>query len=106
MSSKEQYHAVCNECGGKGCAVCHDGWQCTMEDIGICNKCDEPLYLREDDNPTTIQQRLTVYHKQTEPVINYYSKQGITKFIDSKGSINEYKAGASVVSTSPPDTQN
>ena len=39
MSSKEQYHAVCNECGGKGCDVCHNGWQCTMDDIGICNKC-------------------------------------------------------------------
>ena len=39
MSSKDQYHAVCNECGGDGCDVCHDGWQCTMDDIGICNKC-------------------------------------------------------------------
>ena len=36
----EQYHAVCHECGGKGCEECHGGWQCTMEDIGICNKCD------------------------------------------------------------------
>ena len=36
----EQYHAVCNECGGGGCDECHGGWQCTMEDIGKCNKCD------------------------------------------------------------------
>ena len=36
----EQYHASCNVCGGTGCDECHDGWQCTMEDIGICNKCD------------------------------------------------------------------
>ena len=36
----EQYHAVCNECGGSGCEYCNGGWQCTMEDIGICNKCD------------------------------------------------------------------
>tara|TARA_B100000287_G_C20488678_1_gene724143 strand:- start:201 stop:362 length:162 start_codon:yes stop_codon:yes gene_type:complete len=40
MSKVDQYHAVCNECGGDGCDECHDGWQCTMEDIGICNKCD------------------------------------------------------------------
>ena len=47
----EQYHAVCNECGGKGCDECHDGWQCTMEDIGKCNKCHMgwPLGKREDD---------------------------------------------------------
>ena len=36
----EQYHAVCNECGGKGCDICHDGWECTMDEIGKCNKCD------------------------------------------------------------------
>ena len=58
---------------------------------GKCDKCDEELYYREDDNPTTIQQRLNVYHEQTEPVINYYSKLGITKVIDSKGLIDEIK---------------
>ena len=47
----EQYHAVCNECGGKGCDICHAGWQCTMEDIGKCNKCDMgwPLGKKNDD---------------------------------------------------------
>ena len=55
---------------------------------GKCNECNEELYLREDDNPTTIQKRLTVFHQQTEPVIKYYSNQGIAKVIDSKGSID------------------
>ena len=36
MSSKEQYHAVCNECGGDGCEKCHNGWACTGAG---CNKC-------------------------------------------------------------------
>ena len=58
---------------------------------GKCNECNEDLYLREDDNPVTIKQRLTVYHEQTAPVINYYSNQGITKVIDAKGSIDEIK---------------
>lgn len=58
---------------------------------GKCNECNKDLYLRDDDNPETIQQRLHVYHEQTEPVINYFSKQGITKVIDSTGSINEIK---------------
>ncbi|SVE64990.1 uncharacterized protein METZ01_LOCUS517844, partial [marine metagenome] len=56
-----------------------------------CNACDKELVCREDDNPATIQQRLNVYHEQTEPVINFYSKQGITKMIDSKGLIDEIK---------------
>ena len=55
---------------------------------GKCNECGEALYLRDDDNPATIQERLTVFHQQTEPVIKYYSNQGITKVIDSKGSID------------------
>ena len=55
---------------------------------GKCNECNEALYLRDDDNPVTIQKRLTVFHQQTEPVIKYYSNQGITKVIDSKGSID------------------
>lgn len=55
---------------------------------GKCNECNEELYLREDDNPATIQERLTVFHQQTEPVIKYYSNLGITKVIDSKGSID------------------
>ena len=47
----DQYHAVCNECGGNGCDECHGGWQCTMEDIGKCNKCDMewPLGEKKDD---------------------------------------------------------
>jgi len=55
---------------------------------GKCNECNKELYLREDDNPATIQERLTVFHQQTEPVIKYYSNRGIIKVIDSKGSID------------------
>ena len=62
------------------------------ENAGKCNNCKEELYLREDDNPATIQQRLNVYHKQTEPVIKYYSNQGLTKIIDSKGTIDEIRS--------------
>ena len=59
---------------------------------GKCNNCSKELYLREDDNPATIQQRLTVYHQQTKPVIKYYSDQRLTKVIDSKGTIDEIRS--------------
>ena len=35
----KQFHAPCKQCGGSGCEVCHDGWECTMDIIGECNKC-------------------------------------------------------------------
>ena len=59
---------------------------------GKCNNCSEELYLREDDNPAIIQQRLTVYRQQTKPVIKYYSDQRLTKVIDSKGTIDEIRS--------------
>ena len=49
-NNSDQYHAVCNECGGKGCDECHSGWQCTMEDIGKCNKCDMGWELGKKDD--------------------------------------------------------
>ena len=59
---------------------------------GKCNNCGEDLFLRPDDNPAIIQQRLTVYHQQTKPVIKYYSDQGLTDVIDSKGTIDEIRS--------------
>ena len=59
---------------------------------GKCNNCGEDLSLRPDDNPAIIQERLTVYHQQTKPVIKYYSDQGLTDVIDSKGTIDEIRS--------------
>ena len=58
---------------------------------GKCNECNGDLYLREDDIPDTIQQRLNIYHQQTEPVIEYYTQRGMTEIIDAKGSIKDIK---------------
>ncbi len=44
---------------------------------GICDTCGKELVLRDDDQPETVQKRLTVYHEQTQPLIDYYKKQGI-----------------------------
>ena len=38
--------------------------------------------LRDDDKPETVQKRLTVYHDQTQPLIEYYNAQGILKSVD------------------------
>ena len=41
---------------------------------GKDNETGEPLIQREDDQEETVRQRLAVYHEQTEPLIEYYSK--------------------------------
>lgn len=62
------------------------------QQAGKCNKCNGALFLREDDIPDTIQQRLNIYHQQTEPVIKYYINKRIAEIIDSQGSIEQIKA--------------
>ncbi|MDO5579910.1 MAG: adenylate kinase [Planctomycetia bacterium] len=44
---------------------------------------------RADDKPEVIKERLVAYRKQTEPLVEYYSKQGILKTIDGIGSVDE-----------------
>lgn len=44
---------------------------------GKCDKCGGALIQRADDNPDTIQNRLNIYHEQTEPIKEYYEKQGL-----------------------------
>jgi len=76
----------------KGCGQVYNLIFEPPKNAGKCNICNEELYLREDDNPATIQRRLTVYHQQTKPVIKYYSDQGLTNIIDSKCTIDEIRS--------------
>lgn len=46
---------------------------------GICDKCGGKLYQRKDDRPEVIRERLKVYRKQTEPLIEYYTKRGLLR---------------------------
>ena len=48
----------------------------------VCDTCGEKLVLRDDDKPETVQKRLTVYHDQTQPLIDYYKKEGALVEVD------------------------
>lgn len=56
---------------------------------GICDTCGEELILRDDDKPETVKKRLDVYHEQTQPLIDYYSKAGILKNVDGTVDMEE-----------------
>lgn len=49
---------------------------------GICDRCGKELVLRDDDKAETVKNRLDVYHKQTQPLIDFYTKQGVLKTVD------------------------
>ncbi len=66
-----------------GRRVCRCGASYHVSTLGgktTCEKCGNPLYQREDDNPATVEARLETYQKQTAPLIDYYKAQG--KLID------------------------
>ena len=69
---------VCEKCG----ASYHTEYKIPKKE-GICNLCGGNLVIRKDDEPTTVINRLEVYHQQTEPLMAYYKKQG--KLISVRG---------------------
>ena len=49
---------------------------------GVCDACGEKLILRDDDKPETVKNRLSIYHEQTQPLIDYYNKAGVLAEVD------------------------
>ncbi|MDE5748130.1 MAG: nucleoside monophosphate kinase, partial [Acetatifactor sp.] len=49
---------------------------------GICDNCGQSLVLRDDDKPETVQNRLKVYHDQTQPLIDFYTAKGALRTVD------------------------
>jgi len=56
---------------------------------GKCDKCGGELYQRDDDKEEVVRSRLKIYEKQTQPLIEFYSKKGILKNVDGNKSIDE-----------------
>jgi len=56
---------------------------------GVCDKCGQPLTIRKDDEPQTVLDRLTTYHKQTEPLEDYYRAQGKLVVVSGTGTVDE-----------------
>ena len=52
------------------------------KDDEICDLCKGKLYQRDDDKPDAIRNRLIVYKKQTQPLIEYYKKKDILRTLD------------------------
>ena len=75
--------------GRRACLACgatyHVVYAPTKEE-GICDRCGEKMVLRDDDKPETVKKRLDVYHSQTQPLIDYYTKQG--KLVEVDGTQN------------------
>ena len=78
---------VCKDCG----ASYHiENKPSTVE--GKCDACNGEPYIRKDDAPETVLDRLKVYHEQTEPLKDYYKKCGKLRTVSGTSPIEEITA--------------
>ncbi len=71
--------------GRRVCVNCGASYHIVMippKEEGICDRCGSEIVLRSDDEPETVKNRLAVYHEQTQPLIAYYTEQGILHTVD------------------------
>ena len=78
---------VCKDCGSSY----HLEYKAPKAE-GVCDACDGELIQRKDDAPETVLDRLAVYHKQTEPLKDYYSKKGILRIVEGQEEIADTSA--------------
>jgi len=81
---------ACVNCG----ATYHIVYAPTKKE-NVCDTCEGELILRDDDKPETVQKRLNVYHEQTQPLIDYYTKQD--KLVEVDGTIDIEKVFEAIV---------
>ncbi|OKL35905.1 adenylate kinase [Domibacillus mangrovi] len=74
---------ICKSCG----ATYHLEFNPPSEE-DKCDRCGGELYQRADDNAETVQNRLDVNLKQTEPLLAFYREKGYLKNINGQQNIN------------------
>ena len=75
---------VCRQCGASYHVIFNPPLN-----IGRCDKCGSEIYQRDDDKEDTIEARLKVYESETFPLVDYYSRKGLYRAIDGKGSVDQ-----------------
>jgi adenylate kinase len=75
---------VCRQCGASYHMVFNK-----PEKEGVCGQCAGELYQRSDDNVETARNRLLTYNNQTQPLIDFYQKQGLLITINGGQAIEQ-----------------
>ena len=72
--------------GRRNCPVCGEIYNIYFKPPKFDNVCDRhpeaQLNHRADDNPSTVQARLTTYEEQTQPLLDYYRAANVLSVVD------------------------
>ena len=74
---------VCENCGASYHLVAVPPKQ-----PGVCDSCGGKLVQRKDDAPETVKSRLVVYHKETEPLKDFYAQRGLLKPVENQPTVD------------------
>ena len=72
-----------------GCGATYHIVAAPSKTEGVCDKCGGKLVQRKDDAPETVKARLEVYHKETEPLKDFYAQRGLLKPVENQPSVEE-----------------
>jgi adenylate kinase len=78
---------VCSSCG----AIFHVTGNPTRAE-GVCDICSGPVVQRDDDREEVIRRRLSVYHRDTAPLAEYYERSGLLRRVDANGPFDAVKS--------------
>ncbi len=84
------FELIMDRITGRRMCTCGESYHVsTLNGSNKCKVCGKELYIRDDDKPETVENRLNVYNEQTKPLIDYYKKDGVVFDIDGSKAISE-----------------
>ncbi|HBW05424.1 MAG TPA: adenylate kinase [Clostridiales bacterium] len=84
------FETIIGRLGGRRVCVCGETYHVSMlNGETTCKRCGKELFIRDDDKPETVKNRLRVYSDQTQPLIDYYRSQNKVVDIEANGTKEE-----------------
>lgn len=78
---------TCRACG----RTCHETSQPPARP-GVCDACGGELFRRADDEPATIRERVALFHRMIEPLLDFYRRSGRLVEVAAEGPAKEVSA--------------
>lgn len=78
---------VCKSCG----TTYHTLYNPTKDNVH-CDACGDELMCRRDDEPAVVAHRLETYHKETEPLRDYYAEAGLLAVVEGQEQLEDTTA--------------